>query len=115
MGVFDSLSQTSHKAVDVGEEYVLKTQEYYKLKVFQQLTSTIGVFCKLAIMGGLLLLGITLLAVAGTIALGQLIGNMVFACLIIALFLFVLVGLIYRFRARIDTMIIQKTAKHYFD
>lgn len=115
MGVFDSLNQTSHKAVDIGEQYIQKSQEYYKLKVFQQLTTTIGMFCKIAIIGSLAILGLILLIVAGTLALGNVMGSMVHACLIIALAIFVVSALIFIVRSRIDTLIIKKIAKQYFD
>ena len=46
MSVLESLNETSNKAVNLGEEYLTKTQEYYELKVFQQLTATVVMFCK---------------------------------------------------------------------
>ncbi len=115
MGVLNSLNQTSKKAVDYGEEYLEKTQEYYKLKVFQQLTTTIALFCKIAIIGSLSMLGITLLVVGGTLALGNLIGSMVYACLIIAFILLLLSGLVYWFREKINTLVITKLTKQFFD
>ncbi|CAN0590876.1 unnamed protein product, partial [Ectocarpus sp. 12 AP-2014] len=51
MGVIDSLNETSNKAIDVGEVYYKKTQEYYRLKVFQQLTMTTGMLLKTAVFG----------------------------------------------------------------
>ena len=115
MSVFESLNDTSNKAVDVGEQYYRKTQEYYKLKVFQQLTMTIGMLCKAAAIGSLLLLGVIVLAVAGILALGAVLGNMVYACLIIAAVLFLLGGIVYKFRSKIDGLIIRKMSKQFFD
>ncbi|GAB5472247.1 MAG: hypothetical protein Mars2KO_03460 [Maribacter sp.] len=115
MGVFDSLNQTSHKAVEIGEQYIQKSQEYYKLKVFQQLTTIIGMFCKIAIVGSLALIGLTLVLVAGILALGNFLGNMVHACLIVAAVIFLVSTLVYKLRTKIDTLIIKKTAKQYFD
>ncbi|WP_298486935.1 hypothetical protein [uncultured Maribacter sp.] len=115
MGVFNSLNQTSKKAIDYSEEYVQKTQEYYTLKVFQQLAITTSLFCKIAIIGSLAFLSITLLVVAGTLALGSLIGNMVYACLIIALSLLIICAIIYRFREKINRLVITKLTKQFFD
>lgn len=115
MGIFESLNQTSDKAIDVGEHYYKKTQEYYKLKVFQQLTSTMAMFCKIILIGSILFLSLTLLSVGGTLALGNLIGNMVFACLIIAGVLLFIGMIFFRYRAKIDSLIIQKISKQFFD
>ena len=115
MGVFNSLNQTSQKAVDYGEEYVQKTQEYYKLKIFQQLTITTSLFCKVAIIGSLALLGVILLIIAGTLALGAFIGSIVYSCLIIAFTIFLICGIIYRFRVKINSVVITKLTKHFFD
>lgn len=115
MSVLKSLNQTSEKAVDIGEQYYKKTQEYYKLKVFQQLTLTISMFCKIALLGSLLLLSLIFFAVSGTIALADLLDNAILACAIIAFSLFTLAGVVYMLRKKVETFIIKKTAKNFFD
>jgi len=115
MSIFESLNQTSDKAIDVGEAYYKKTQEYYKLKVFQQLAVTMGMFCKIVLIGSFLFLGLILTAVALTLALGEWIGNMVFACLIIAIVLYLIGAIIYKLRRKIDAVIVQKISKQFFD
>ena len=115
MGVIKSLNQTSDKAVDMWETYYHKTQAYYKLKVFQQLTQTIGLFCKIALVGSLIFLGIIFFSVGGTIALSNLLNNTIFACLIIGGVLFLLALGVYLLRSKIDTFIITKSSKTYFD
>lgn len=115
MGIFESLSQTSDKALDLGEYYSKKTLEYYKLKVFQQLVTSSGMFCKTVLIGGFLFLGLMFFAVSGTLALGQLVGNMILACLIIGVLLLLIGGLIYKFRSTIDSIVIKKLAKQFFD
>ncbi len=115
MGIIESLNQTSDKAIDAGEEYYKKTQEYYKLKVFQQLATTTTMFCKIVLIGSFLFLGLILAAVAGTLALGTLIGNMVYACLIIALLLFLIAALTYKFRSSVDSFVVQNISKQFFD
>jgi len=115
MSILESLDQTSNKAVNLGEEYLTKTQEYYELKVFQQLTATTAMFCKAAILGSLSFLVVILLIVAGTLALGNLIGNMVYACLISAGILCVIGAIVYAFRSRIENLIIQTMSKQFFN
>lgn len=115
MGVIDSLNQTSEKAVDIGEQYYEKTLEYYKLKIFQQLTLTVSMLCKIALIGSLLVLSIIFLAVSGTIALANLLGNMILACIIIAIGLILLALVAYLLRKKVENFIIKKIAKNFFD
>ncbi|MEO9892777.1 hypothetical protein [Aurantibacter sp.] len=115
MGIIKSLNHTSDKAIDISENYYQKTQEYYKLKIFQQLTQTIGLFCKTALIGSLIFLGIIFLAVSGTLALSNLLNNPIAACLIIAGLIFLLAYVVYYLRARIDAYIIKSSSKTFFD
>ena len=114
MSMLESLDQTSNKAVNLGEEYLTKTKEYYELKVFQQLTATTVMFCKAAILGSVGFLILILLIVAGTLVLGNLIGNMVYACLVSAGILCAIGALAYAFRTRIENLIIQTMSKQFF-
>ena len=115
MSVLKSLNQTSEKAVDIGEQYYKKTQEYYKLKVFQQLTLTISMFCKIALMGSLFLMALIFFAIGGTIALADILNNTILACVLIGLILVLLALIVYLLRAKIESFIIKKTAKNFFD
>lgn len=115
MGIIDSLNETSNKAIDVGEIYYKKTQEYYRLKVFQQLTMTTGMLLKIAVIGGLGFLALIFLTVAGIIYLGNILESMVTSCLIAgALFLFFLI-VAYIFRRNIDNVLIKKLSDKFFD
>ena len=115
MGVIDSLNETSNKAIDVGEVYYKKTQEYYRLKVFQQLTMTTGMLLKMAVMGGLAFLALMFITVSGVVFLANIIESMVGACLIAgALFLMLLV-LAYVFRSKIDSMLVRKLSDKFFN
>ncbi|MEP0134502.1 MAG: hypothetical protein ABJJ25_13365 [Eudoraea sp.] len=115
MSVLESLDRTSDKAVNLGEEYLSKTKEYYELKVFQQLTATTALFCKAAIVGSLSFLIIILLIVAGTMALGNLIGNMIHACLISAGILCGIGAIVYALRSRVENLIIRGMSKQFFN
>lgn len=115
MSLIDSLGDHADKAVDLGEEYILKTQEYYELKVFKQLSSTTNIFTKIAVFGSLISLGLLLLLVAATIALGDALGNIVYACLINAACLFILAFILYLMRAKIETLIVKTMSKQFFN
>lgn len=67
MGIFKSLNQTTDKALEVGEVYYKKTQEYYQLKIFKQVAYLTGMFCKLLLVGSFLFLGLILAIVLGNL------------------------------------------------
>ena len=115
MGVIDSLNETSNKAIDVGEVYYKKTQEYYRLKVFQQLTMTTGMLLKMAVIGGLGFLALIFLTVAGIIYLGNLLDSMVNSCLIAGALFIVLLIFAYIFRRKIDDMLVKKLSAKFFN
>ena len=114
MGIIDSLNETSNKAIDVGEVYYKKTQEYYRLKVFQQLTMTTGMLLKMAVIGGLAFLALIFLTVAGIIYLGNILESMVAACLIAGALFIVLLIIAYIFRRKIDNMLVKKLSVKFF-
>ncbi|RRQ50641.1 hypothetical protein DZC72_08950 [Maribacter algicola] len=115
MGVFESLNNTSNKAVDISEQYYKKTQEYYKLKVFHQLALTTGMFCKMAILGSLAFLGILFLTVGGTIYLGEVLGSIIYSCLLMGFSFFIIVFVLYMIRNKIDNLIIRKLSSKFFN
>ncbi|MEH6745751.1 MAG: phage holin family protein [Maribacter arcticus] len=114
MGIIDSLNETSNKAIDVGEVYYKKTQEYYRLKVFQQMTMTTGMLLKMAVIGGLGILALIFLTVAGIIYLGNILESMVGACLIAGALFIVLLIVAYIFRRKIDNMLVKKLSVKFF-
>lgn len=115
MSVIESLNETSNKAVDVGEQLYKKTQEYYKLKVFQQLALTTGMLCKLAIMCSLAFLGLLFFLVGGTLYLSDVLGSLILACVIMGSFLVVATLIVYFLRKRIDNYIVRKLSIKFFD
>ncbi len=115
MGVIKAINETSDKAYSSGETYVKTSQEYYKLKAFQQLARAFTFLSKLAIIGGLLFLGLIFLTVSGAIWLGKFIGSTALACLITAGALFVFTAIAYLVRAYIDKNVIKKMSQEFFD
>ncbi|MGC1514668.1 MAG: hypothetical protein WA810_03775 [Maribacter sp.] len=115
MGIIDSLNDTSNKAFVVGETYYKKTREYYRLKVFQQLTMTTGLLLKIAVIGGLAFLALIFLSVAGVLYLGTVLGSMVVACLIAGGLFILLVLIAYVFRKQIDNKLIRTLSAKFFN
>ncbi len=46
MSIAESIGETNKKATDLGEKYLNTSYDYYKLKIFQQLTITVSMVFK---------------------------------------------------------------------
>lgn len=110
-----NLFESTKMGVKSGENYLKNSEEYFKLKIFQQLSMSFSLLVKLCIIGGLIFLGVVFIAVAGTIALGNWIGSMVFGVILVGVILLLLAMIAYLLRKKIDKKIIKKMSKSYFD
>lgn len=115
MNILESINDTSGKLADAGETYVKKTEEYYKLKVFQQISVSISFVTRGLIIGAVLFLGLFFLAFSLAFAMGQWLDNYALGYLIVAaLFLFITV-ILYFNRHVINKKIIQTLSSKFFD
>lgn len=114
MSVFESINNTSDKAVDTGEIYINKTREYFKLKIFYQLTHNISMLSKALIIGAVLFIGFIFLAVALAIFVGELLMNVALGYLIVGGLFFLIALIVYMSRHLIDNMIISKIQTNFF-
>jgi len=115
MTIFESLNETTDKAANSAEKYVNTTQAYLRLKVFQQITLSLSLIVKLALIGSLIMLGIIFTAVSGALAIGNAIGNIPVGYLIVGLCFLLLALVIYYFRKHIERKIISLMSEKYFD
>ncbi|TXE19954.1 hypothetical protein ES692_01460 [Psychroserpens burtonensis] len=115
MTVFESLNETTDRATDTAEKYVKTSKEYFKLKVFQQLTLTLSLVTKFAVVGGLIAFSVIFTAVAGAIAIGEYLGNMSLGYLIIGAIFLLLSFIVYLLRSHINSKIISSMANKFFD
>jgi sterol desaturase/sphingolipid hydroxylase (fatty acid hydroxylase superfamily) len=115
MNILDNINETSGKIADAGETYVKKTEEYYKLKVFQQISVSISFITRGLIIGGVLFLAIFFLAFSLAFALGQWLENFALGYLIVAGLLIVTTLILYYNRHIINKKIIQALSSKFFD
>jgi hypothetical protein len=113
--IFESINNTTDSATEIGGKYLEDTQEYFKLKVFQQLTMSISMITKAFVIGGLLFIGLIFLSVAAALALGSYIDNMALGYIIVAAFYLICGGIIYSKRAIINEKIIVKMSPKFFN
>ena len=115
MSILKSLDDTTNSAADAGEAYVKSTKKYFELKVFQQLTTLSSYLIKIVLLGSLCVLGLIFMAIAGAIALGNHFDDMALGYLIVGGIFILLVLLLLLVRKSIDSVIIKKLSKTYFD
>ncbi|HLV39601.1 phage holin family protein [Xanthomarina sp.] len=115
MNIFESINHTSGKMADAGETYVQKSQEYFKLKVFQQISVSISLVAKVLIIGGLLFIGLFFLAFALALAIGEWLDNLALGYLIVALLFIITTVIVYYKRAFINNRIIKSLSTKFFD
>ena len=115
MNIFESLNDTSGKLIDAGDAYVKKTEEYYKLKLFQQISVSISLITKAFIIGGLLFVGLFFLALALALALGEWLDNLALGYLIVAALFLLITVILYYNRQVINKKIIRTLSIKFFD
>lgn len=115
MTVFESIQDSSNQAIDKGEEYLKKSHEYYKLKVFEQLTTSVSLVLKALLIGGLILIAFVFMAIAASIALGNVMDSYSGGFLIVGLFFIVFAIVIYVARKNINNKVIQSISKTFFE
>ena len=115
MNIIESLNETTSKITDAGQTYIEKSQEYYKLKIFQQLTVSISMVAKALVIGGLLAIGLLFLAFAVALAIGEWLGHFALGYLIVAGVFILTTGILYWKRAFINKIIIKSLSPKFFD
>lgn len=115
MTVFESLNKTTDKATEKAEKYIKTTQEYVLLKVFQQISLSLSLVVKLAIIGGLMMLSIVFIAVSSAIAIGEALESMALGYLIVGAVFLLIAVIVYYVRHLIDEKIITSVSNKFFD
>ncbi|MGJ8592608.1 MAG: phage holin family protein [Aquaticitalea sp.] len=113
--IFESISNTSSDASDIGEKYIDDTKEYFKLKIFQQLTVSISMVAKTLAIGGLLFIGLIFLSVAAALAIGKWVDNVALGYVIVAAFFFLIGVVLYWQRGIFNRLIIAKMGSKFFN
>ncbi|UAB75704.1 hypothetical protein [Mesoflavibacter sp. SCSIO 43206] len=115
MSVFEQINQTSSQAVDKGEEFLKKSHEYYRLKIFQQLTSSVSLLVKAVVVGAFVLVGLLFLAISAAIGIGKALDSVSLGYLIVGAIFILISVLFYMFRSKINNKVIASLSKTFFD
>jgi hypothetical protein len=113
--IFESVNETSNKAVDIGEKYIKDSQEYYKLKIFQQLSVSVSLVTKALVIGGLLFIGLMFLAFAAAYGIGNWVNNVALGYVIVAAIILLMAAIVYLKRGMINKKIIIILSNKFFN
>lgn len=114
MSLIDSISETNDQALKVGEKYLETSYKYYKLKIFEQLTISIGIVMKIFLIGGFILIGASFVAVALALAIGEALNNLTLGFVSVGVLFFILSVILFQWRKHINNFIIKRLSKKFF-
>lgn len=115
MGLVNSISETNEKAAEVSEKYIKSSYEYYKLKIFQQLTISASMVFKALIIGGLAVMFMLLSAIALAISIGESLENYPVGFLIVGAIFLAFSIIAFLFKDVINRMVVKKLSKNFFN
>ncbi|KAA5827296.1 hypothetical protein FPF71_00170 [Algibacter amylolyticus] len=115
MSLIDSISETNAKASDVGERYFKTSYEYYKLKIFQQLSISTSLIFKIVIIGGLLLIGLSFSAIALAFLIGKALESYTLGFVIVGILFLCLSLIAYFLRKHINNYTVKILSEKFFN
>lgn len=115
MSLSDSISDTNKKAKRVSQQFIDTSYEYYKLKIFQQLTNSLSMIFKALLIGSLLIIAFSFLAIALAFSIGKALDNYTQGFLIVG-GLFILFSLIaFMARKQMTNLIVSTLSEKFFN
>lgn len=115
MSMFDDINYTAGKASDIGERYIKATHQYFRLKIFEQLTLSLSLVAKVLIVGSFVFAGLLFLSIAGALELSDILESYSLGFLCVGGIYLVFAIIIYLFRASFNSYIIKKVGVKFFN
>ena len=115
MSIVESIGETNKKVADLGEKYLDTSYEYYKLKIFQQLTITVSMVFKAILIGSFLAVGLTFTALAVAISIGKALGNYAQGFILVGLVFIFLSFIAFLFKKRINNFVVDLLSEKFFN
>lgn len=113
MTVFESLSETVDESAKSAKSYINSSESLIKLQLFKHIALIMTFLIKVIAIGGVLLLALTLFAVCCILLLGDWLGSMILACLIIGVLFLLISAIIYANRKLIDKKVLNSFSKKF--
>lgn len=115
MSLSESVGETNKKAIDIGEKYLNTSYEYYKLKIFQQLTITISIVFKAILIGSFLVIGLFFMALALGLLIGDILGSYAQGFIIVGLIFMFLSFIALLLKKRIHNFVVAILSEKFFN
>lgn len=115
MSIVESIGETNKKATDLGEKYLKTSYEYYKLKIFQQLTITISMVFKAILIGSFLAIGLFFMAMALALFIGEALDNYTQGFIIVGLIFIFLSFIALLFKKRVNDFVVNLLSEKFFN
>ena len=115
MSVFEDINNTTDRASQIGERYIKSSHQYFRLKIFQQLTLSLSMMTKVLIIGSLMFAGLVFLSIAGAIELGNAVNSYALGCLLVGLIYITLGIIMYLLRSKFNSFVIKKVGTNFFN
>lgn len=115
MSVFEDINHTKNKATHIGERYIKASHQYFRLKIFQQLTLSLSMVTKVLVIGSLMFAGLVFFSIAGAIELGNVVNSYSLGCLIMGAIYIVIALIMYALRAKFNAFMIKKVGSKFFN
>ncbi|MFL1012446.1 hypothetical protein [Flavisericum labens] len=114
MSLIDSINETNAQASKVGKKYLESSYKYFKLKIFEQLTISVGMVLKIMLIGGLALIGVSFMAVALAFSIGRAFNSLSLGFVSTGILFLILSLILFRLRKHINNYVIKKLSKKFF-
>ncbi|MFD1161428.1 hypothetical protein [Hwangdonia seohaensis] len=115
MSLSESIGKTNAKASEIGEKYLKTSYDYYKLKIFQQLSISISMVFKAIIIGGLLLMGLCFLGIALAFSIGKAMDSYMLGFVIVGAVFILLSVIALLTRKHINNITVKALSEKFFD
>ncbi|WP_299101389.1 hypothetical protein [uncultured Winogradskyella sp.] len=115
MSVFNDINDTTNKASHIGERYVKASHQYFKLKIFQQLTLSLSLMTKVLVVGSLVFAGLVFLSIALALEIGKSVNSFALGFLIVGVIYVVLSLALYMMRTKFNSAIIKRVGLKFFN
>ena len=115
MSVFNDINHTTEKASQIGERYIRASHQYFRLKIFQQISLSLSLVAKILAVGSLLFAGFVFLSIAGALELGNIYNSHSLGFLLVGLIYVVISLIIYLMRSKLNSYIIKKVGHKFFN
>ena len=115
MSVFEDVNHTASKVSHIGECYIRASHQYFRLKIFQQLTLSLSLVAKVLAVGSFLFAALVFLSIAAALEIGNSLNSYSLGFLLVGLIYVILCIMVYMLRSKFNSYILKKVGPKFFN